>query len=170
MALFGRQAAFERMVRTHSGDLFRFAYWLCRDGSVAEDLVQETFARAWRSWGQLQDDKAVKPWLFTIVRNEHARLYERKRFDIEERELDELAAGGGYGSLGEYEMHQAIARLPLSYREPLVLQVLHGYSGKEIGAMLGINEAAVMTRLTRARQTLRRLMEPMVEPRKAAAR
>lgn len=170
MALFGRRASYEAMVRAYSGELFRFAWWLCRDRSVAEDLVQEAFVRAWKSWEQLRDEKAAKPWLFTIVRNEHARLYGRKRFDIEERELDELPAGDGWGSLGEYEMRQALGKLPVSYREPLVLQVLHGYSGKEIGEMLGINEAAVMTRLTRARQALRRLMEPALDRGREVAR
>ena len=72
---------FELIVRAHSADLYRFAYWLARDRSVAEDLVQECFARVWKHFDKLQQDKPVKPWLFTILRNEHARLYVKPRLE-----------------------------------------------------------------------------------------
>lgn len=153
------QSSFESMVRAYSADLYRFSYWWCRDRPLAEDLVQETFARAWKSWESLQDEKAVKAWLFTILRREHARLYERKRLEIEERELDQLMeTGPDYGA--QMEMREALFKLPPSYREPLIMQALGGFSGREIAAALEINEAAVMTRLTRARHALRKLIEP----------
>jgi RNA polymerase sigma-70 factor, ECF subfamily len=159
MLFHGRESRFESMVRAYSADLYRFAYWLCRDRPLAEDLVQEGFARAWKSWDSLQDEGAVKAWLFTILRREHARLYERKQFELEELELDELMACGTDG-IGQLEMREALFKLPATYREPLMLQTLGGFSGREIGAILEINEAAVMTRLTRARQALRKLIEP----------
>src|SRR5689334_10280361 len=73
---------FEGLVRAYSAELYRYGYWLCRDRFTAQDLVQETFARAWKGWGALKDEKAVRNWLYTILRNEHARLYERKQLDI----------------------------------------------------------------------------------------
>ena len=69
-----KHSGFESLVRAYSSELYRYAYWLCRDRFTAEDLVQETFARAWKSWDDLRDDKAAKSWLYTILRNEHARL------------------------------------------------------------------------------------------------
>src|SRR5215510_10694524 len=63
-------------------ELLRFACWLARDRSVAEDIVQEALLRAWRSRAELKDAAAVRPWLLTIVRREHARLYERKRLEL----------------------------------------------------------------------------------------
>ena len=72
-----RKAEFEQVVRAYANDLFRYLYWLSRVRAQAEDLVQEVFARAWAAWGDQRDEKAVKAWLFTIARNEHARLYER---------------------------------------------------------------------------------------------
>ena len=48
-------------------DVFRYAFWICKSKPMAEDLVQETFLRAWRSLESLQNDKAAKAWLFTIL-------------------------------------------------------------------------------------------------------
>lgn len=156
----GNRSRFETLVRAHSGDLYRFAYWLCRDRFVAEDLVQETFSRAWKGWQALRDERAVKSWLFSILRNEHARLYERKRVEIEEVELDELTIGVESTVQLSLEMREALQALPEGYRAPLLLQVLGGFSCAEIGGMLELNEAAVMKRVSRARNTLRRLMGP----------
>ena len=80
-------APFSRLLEMLRPDLLRFAFWLARDRSVAEDVVQETLIRAWKSKDELKDPAAARPWLFTIVRREHARLYERKRLptvDVDE--------------------------------------------------------------------------------------
>ena len=72
VALAGnRQQQFEGLVRAHSGELYRYAYWLCGQDALAQDLVQETFLRAWRSLDALRDDVAAKAWLATILRREH---------------------------------------------------------------------------------------------------
>lgn len=141
-------------MRAHSATLFRYAYWLCRDRHVAEDLVQETFARAWRAWRELRDQKLAKAWLMTILRNERARMFARKRIETES-EFDEEQLPPAPAFEGALEVAQMFAQLPESYREPLLLQVLGGFSCAEIAGMLGTSEGAVMTRLTRARQALR---------------
>ena len=108
-------------------DLLRFAFWLARDRSVAEDVVQETLIRAWKSKDELKDPAAARPWLFTIVRREHARLYERKRLptvDVEEVEALGDPALASDGDAGLTDLRRAIMQLPDEYREPLVLQVL----------------------------------------------
>ena len=150
---------FDQTARAYSADLYRFAYWLCRDRFVAEDLVQETFARAWKNWDSLEDLAAVKPWLITILRNEHARLYERKRLDIGDEDPQELEIPSHDRPGAHLELEQLVEALPPAYREPLVLQVLGGYECREIAGMLGTTEGAVMTRLTRARQALRAHLE-----------
>src|ERR1044072_5826334 len=63
-------------------ELVRCAFWLARDSSIAEGIVQEALLRAWRSRAELKGAAAVRPWLLTIVRREHARLYERKRVEL----------------------------------------------------------------------------------------
>ncbi len=138
-------------------DLLRFAHWLARDRSIAEDIVQESLLRAWRSREALKDPGAARPWLLTIVRREHARLYERKRLELVP--LDEVAeTRAEVGAEDEDDLltlRHAIMRLPLEYREPLVLQVLGGFSTEEIARELSLSSTAVLTRLFRARNKLR---------------
>lgn len=156
-----RQRQYEALVRAHSGDLYRHAFWLCGQDALAQDLVQETFLRAWRSLDALRDDAAAKAWLTTILRREHARLYERKPMpttDIAELELGDVAPGPEH--LGEdAALRAAIGRLDSKYREPLVMQVLGGFSIAEIARELGLGEAAVMTQVFRARQKLRVMLD-----------
>ena len=156
-----RKSKFESLARAYSAELYRYAYWLCRDRFTAEDLVQETFTRAWQGWSGLRDDRAAKSWLYTILRNEHARLHERKQLAIDaDQELDELMDHSGANAFDAFEMRDMLAALPETYREPLMLQVIGGYGCAEIATMMGITEGAVMTRLTRARQAVRRLLDP----------
>ena len=74
---------FEQTVRAYSPDLYRYAYWLCRDRHMAEDIVQESFARAWKAWSELRDFAQAKAWLMTIVRNECMRSFSRNHADVE---------------------------------------------------------------------------------------
>ena len=153
-----RRRRFERLCEPLRTDLYRFAFWLARDPSVAQDIVQETLLRAWRSLEALTDDGAVKPWLLTIARREHARLHERKRLvtvDLDELAIAEDPALGQSDDHESADVRAAIFALPDEYREPLVLQVLMGYSTDEIAAHLGLTNGAVLTRLCRARQRLR---------------
>lgn len=154
-----RRARFETVVRAYANDVFRYLYWLCRDRNLAEDLSQETFARAWAAWEDQRDEKALKAWLFTIARNEHARLYERKRLDIDpEAELDQVVSRAASDPGLGIDIRRALALLPEAYREPLLLQVLGGMSSAEIAGSLGSTEEAVNMRLSRARRSLREIL------------
>jgi RNA polymerase sigma-70 factor (ECF subfamily) len=149
-----------QLLESFRPDMLRFALWLARDRSVAEDVVQESMLRAWRSRGELKDAQAARPWLLTIVRREHARLYERKRLPT--TALDELPESDALQLAGPDEpellgLRLAILRLADDYREPLVMQVLGGFSTAEIAAELQLSQSAVLTRLFRARNQLRSL-------------
>lgn len=152
------QGGFEMMVRAYASDLYRFAYWLCRNRWQAQDLVQETFEAAWNARDSLRDEGAKKAWLFTILRNEHARTFERKQLDIVDAELEDLPVAAPGSHTERVELENALQSLPEKFREPLMLQTLGGFSGKEIAGMMGISEQNVMTRLSRARLALRRLV------------
>lgn len=151
------RARFEAIVADLYTDMYRYAAWLCRDRSIAEEVVQEALLRAWRAFDSLRDDKAAKPWLLTIVRRENARYFERRR--LETVDIDGLTgaqtaflAAGDDDRLGD--VREAIFGLHDDYREPLVLQVLLGHSTDEIAGLMGISAAAVLTRLHRARKKL----------------
>jgi RNA polymerase sigma-70 factor (ECF subfamily) len=152
------QTRFEALVNAYSADLYRFAYWLCRDRARAEDLVQETFLRAWRALAGLREEKAAKGWLLTILRHEHARFYERPLPVLESDDPDTLS-GPEAPSDDDELLRRALASLPLGYREPLLLQVLGGYRCEEIAQMLRLAPGTVMTRLFRARRRLRLVLE-----------
>ena len=149
---------FEEIVRTHAADLFRYAYWLARDRAQAEDVVQEALLRGWRAFPRLRERAAAKAWLYSIVRNEFFRL--RGAAAPAAESLEGLEVADERGELFGLELRDALHALPLAYAEPLALQVLGGFSCAEIAGMIGATEGATMTRLTRARQMLRRLAEP----------
>lgn len=149
---------FERWLANLRPDLLRFALWLARDRATAEDVVQEAMLRAWKARGELAEAGAGRAWLLTIVRREHARLYERKRFELTDVDAliatdDPQLAAADQQELSE--LRAAILRLPDDYREPLVMQVLGGFSTQEIASELGLTQSAVLTRLFRARDQLR---------------
>ncbi len=154
------RSRFHALCQSLRPDLLRFAFWLSRDRSLAEDVVQETLLRAWKSRDALKDETAAKPWLLTIVRREYARCFERKRLplvDVEELVAREEPTLADAGDAQLEELRAAMFKLPEEYREPLVLQVLMGYSTAEIAAELELSTAAVLTRLFRARKQLRAL-------------
>jgi RNA polymerase sigma-70 factor (ECF subfamily) len=152
--------AITRLFESMRPDLLRFAQWLARDRAIAEDIVQEALLRAWRSRETLKDPSAARAWLLTIVRREHARLYERKRLELVSLEevVETHASPVPVEPEGElFALRQAIMRLPIDYREPLLLQVLGGFSTDEIARELALSSTAVLTRLFRARNKLRAL-------------
>lgn len=157
-----KQRQFDALVRGYSGDLFRYAYWLCSEEALAHDLVQETFLRAWRSLDGLRETGAAKAWLITILRREHARLFERKTpqlVDVDEVDVaDEREALTPEAAGEEALIRAAMHRLDAKYREPLLMQVLGGFSCEEIARELNLTSAAVMTQLFRARQKLKAML------------
>lgn len=157
-----RHHRFEALVGALLPDLYRYAYWLCRDRARAEDVVQETLVRAWRSLDALRDERSAKPWLITILRRELARSYERVQPELVDIDDHELI--GDRGDMGEQAsdavaVRRAMARLEPEYREPLVMQVLLGYSIEEIATVMEMNPATVLTRLFRARKKLAAVLE-----------
>ncbi|MCV2885407.1 sigma-70 family RNA polymerase sigma factor [Aestuariibacter sp. AA17] len=156
-----KQKRYEALVRALHGDIYRYAYWLVKDKAIAEDIVQETFLRAWKSLDSLQDEKAAKSWLITILRRENARRFERKQFDTVD--MDEVVlvddAFSNETQIEHRELRKQLSNLSEEYREPLMLQILFGFTGEEIAEQLNLNKNTVMTRLFRARNQLKEAME-----------
>jgi RNA polymerase sigma-70 factor (ECF subfamily) len=157
-----RRRRFDRLVAGFHGDMYRYAAWLSRDRAIAEDVVQESLLRAWKSLDSLRDEVAAKAWLLTIVRRENARYFERKR--LETVDVDNLTPSQAAILAHEPDddvgdLRQAIYALEDDYREPLVLQVLMGLSTNEIAEQMELTQGAVLTRLHRARARLRDLLD-----------
>jgi len=154
----GRQAKFDQLAGAYGTDLYRYALWICGNDALAKDLVQETFLRAWKALDNLNDPKAAKSWLITILRREFARTFERKvpKFtDVDKVVVVEEREPEPDDRMEIQLLRQGILKLAPRYREPLLMQVVLGYSCEEISAALGIGKSAVMTQLFRAREQLK---------------
>ena len=153
-----RRARFDALCGSLRPDLYRYAFWLARDRAVAEDVVQDTLLRAWRSLESLSDDGAARAWLLTIARREFARRFERKQLEVVDVAALEAADDPALADADREqvaEVRAAIAALEPDYREPLFLQVVMGYTTEEIARHMDLKPGAVLTRLFRARQKLR---------------
>lgn len=157
----GRQAKFNQLAQSYGTDLYRYAMWICGNDALAKDLVQETYLRAWKALDRLKDPKAAKSWLITILRREFARTFERKvpKFtDLDKVVVQEESELEPDEQTEMKILRQGIMKLAPKYREPLLMQVVLGYSCKEISEALDISKSAVMTQLFRAREQLKTQM------------
>lgn len=154
------ESTFKELVTSYHKILYQYAFWLTRDSSVAEDLVQETFLRAWRGFDSLQKVESVKPWLITILKRENARRFQKKTFEFSDFDLENIADTNGQFTYS-FEMETLrhyIEQLPDKYREPLVMQLVLGSSQEEISSALDMPVNTVGTRLRRARLQLKSMI------------
>ncbi|MDT8407981.1 MAG: sigma-70 family RNA polymerase sigma factor [Wenzhouxiangellaceae bacterium] len=158
-----RKRRFDALARQYGDDLFRFGVWLCGDRTLAKDLVQETFMRAWKAIDNLKDVGAAKSWLITILRREYARTFERKVppiTDIDNVVVTEESELTPEDRTERDLLRSAMLQLEKKYSEPLVLQAVMGLSIAEIAVQLELSESAVMTRVFRAREKLKQKLQP----------
>lgn len=160
MGAQAHQHRFEMLARAQVPGLYRYAYWLCRDRALAEDLVQETLLRAWRSLDSLREEAAARRWLITILRNEFMRELSKRRdtVAIDDLPLVDTRASVGGADTDMHDVRRAMWKLTPEYREPLALQVIMGCTTQEIADTLGLTQGTVLTRLHRARNQLREHM------------
>lgn len=151
----------EAVVREHSRLVFKVAYAAVHHQQDAEDIVQEVFLRVLRNQGQLAEVVDLRAWLARITWNV---AHDRRRSRREAEVLDEVAEPRSQTPSPEraaerQEMAGVVARmiaaLPRELRDPLVLSTMEEMAGVEVAAVLGIPEAAVRSRVFRARQILK---------------
>jgi RNA polymerase sigma-70 factor, ECF subfamily len=157
----------EGLVRQHARLVYRIAYAVLRRHHDAEDATQETFVRVLRYSSKLAAVEDHKTWLARIawrVAVDRGRQHSRQRevpLEDPEKPVEEVASADALADetvLGKQiggQLEKLIAALPEKLREPLVLSALEEMSPREVAATLGINEAAVRSRVFRARQILR---------------
>ncbi len=149
------------MVQRYEKDLLRLCCLYLRDWNAAEDVVQETFLKAFRHLDSFRGESSEKTWLITIALN-GCRDYRRSawfRYIDSRVSLNVLPASSEPPDSEHVELTLAIMKLKPKYMEAVLLYFYEGYSMKEIGEMLGISEAAVSGRLQKAKQKLKQTLE-----------
>lgn len=173
----GRQdhVEFDRLYRENVDRLYRFAQRMCGQGEDAQDLVQETFLKAYRGLRGFRGEAQASTWLYTIAARACIRMRRKRKGEPEhELSLEQFIPT----STGELQLqipaqgltpeealetkevrralHDAIQALPQKYRLVLVLRDMEGLTAKEVGSVMGLNERAVKSRLHRARLFVRK--------------
>jgi len=162
------EALFNEMAAQHLDALYRTALRLTGRPQDAEDLVQETYLRAWRSLHTYRPGTNPKAWLFRILHNAHIdrfRASSRTVPTVDELEgqdpafvVHETPETLVMAGLMDAEVRQALAEIPEVFRACLVLADLEGFSYQEIAEILSIPRGTVMSRLFRGRRAMRRLL------------
>jgi RNA polymerase sigma-70 factor (ECF subfamily) len=163
---------FREIALQYLDGLYAYAMALTRNQAEAEDLVQETYLRALRAFGQLRPDSHLKSWLFTILRNvrlnqiRHARSgprvveIDRSLNDLPELERKREDPYSAYLMKRTHaDVRKAIENLPPVYREVIVLREFEDLSYKEIAEVLDCPTGTVMSRLGRAREKLKEKLQ-----------
>jgi RNA polymerase sigma-70 factor (ECF subfamily) len=165
----GERAAFRELVERYQAPLHSFVLRMVRRPSVAEELVQETFVRAYRAAARFRPEAAVSTWLFHIAArlamNEAARAHNRRELAVEPPDMPS-AKPGPQEALEQKELaaavEAALAQLPPKQRAAVVLARFEGMSYREIAQVLEVSEGAVDGLLQRARLALSKVLRPFV--------
>jgi len=160
----GNKAAFGKLIRIHQKRLFRFIYGLVNSFDTAEDIVQETFVKAFEKIETFKTGYAFYPWIATIARNRAYNLIEREQ---KKESLDKMTEVGfdpqssDIGGLDKLlndenskRLYKAISALPVKYRVVFTLRHYEKMDYAEIASYLKIPPGTVDSRLYRARQML----------------
>ena len=170
------QARFTELAMEHMSSLYTAALRMTRNPADAEDLVQETYLKAYRGYGGFQEGTNLKAWLYRILTNTFINTYRAKKRRPEETDIDDVEnlylyrrLGGLEGArasrsaedelldvLTETEVRDAVESLPEQFRLAVLLADVEGFSYKEIAEILDIPIGTVMSRLHRGRRALQK--------------
>jgi RNA polymerase sigma-70 factor (ECF subfamily) len=172
------QARFAEQAMEYMSSLYSAALRMTRNPSDAEDLVQETYLKAYRAFGSFQEGTNLKAWLYRILTNTFINSYRARRRRPEQTELDDVEDLYLYRRLGgleavtagrsaeeevlehftEGEVKLAVEELPEQFRMAVLLADVEGFSYKEIAEILDVPIGTVMSRLHRGRRALQKAL------------
>ena len=174
LSLICRSRDFRNQLEQSRTKLYRVAFSWCHDAALSDDLVQETLTKALKNMGQLRDPELLNSWLFRILNNcwhDHFRQH-REMEDIDE--IEDYRCANVYTPEDAHAQNQivsrvryAISQLPLGQRQVLTLVDLEEFSYAEVASILGLPAGTVMSRLCRARQALKDLLQELAPPQSA---
>jgi RNA polymerase sigma factor (sigma-70 family) len=164
----GEHAAFGELVGRYQHVVSAVSYSRTRDHALGEDVAQETFLAAWRQLHQLREPGRLRSWLCGIARNLAGKAKKRSTRDVPvDGEIELVAQGNPFEAVcaaeAERVVGEALARVPETYRDVLVLHYQEHLSVREVSEALGISEAAALQRLSRGRQYLANGVTSLVE-------
>jgi RNA polymerase sigma-70 factor (ECF subfamily) len=153
------EAAFARLVREYKDMVYAVALVHGRDRTLAEDVSQEVFMKAFRSMDDMREPERIKTWLFSITRNtaiDHARRRVKAPVSLDANPVDPPApeVDGGLPDERLAKVRTVIDTLQEDYREILVLRYIKGLSYRQIGDVLGMTVSAVGEKLCRVRKAI----------------
>lgn len=163
---------FEKIVEQFGNDVLRYAYLYLGDRYLAEDVSQQVFLKAYQNMSGFRGDASIKTWLYRITINTcknvcKSRAYRQRR---EETPLDVLQEVSDPACEPEdLDLWQEVLALPENYRDVVILKYYKGYDSVEIARILGVSQASVRTRLSRAMAKLRGILEEGGEKHEQAA-
>ena len=172
------QEQFTSDAMQYAPQLFSTALRMTRNRSDAEDLVQETYIKGWRSFHTFQEGTNLRAWLFRIMTNTYINKYnakKRKGIEVELDDVEELFLYKRLGSIDQSqlsssaedqmlelftddEVKNALESLPEDFRIPVLLSDVDGFAYKEIAEMLEIPIGTVMSRLHRGRKAMQKML------------
>ena len=161
-----RQNEFESIAMPHARSLLRVARRLTFDPAIAEDLVQETLLRAWRGFDRFQAGTNARAWLFRILFNAfyaHGRKIRSSPLLVPLQMPGRVAephSGTDFSLLDSAMLSAALDDLSEEHRTVILLAVVEGFTCRELADILSMPIGTVMSRLSRARQSLRERLAP----------
>ena len=171
----GDEFAFVTLYDRHKGAVYGYAAKMLLSRAAAEDIVQETFARAYEHRQRLVSAASFRSWVFTIARNQCLNAIARADREpaLREDAPDTPAPGTPFSHLLKSEqaalVHKALDALPPAYREVLVLREYQNLSYDEIAAVTRTTVSSVKSRLFKARRKTGEILRPWLDPTPAAA-
>ncbi len=157
-AAAGDIESFGKLCRRYYRPMIAIAYSVLSDHHLAEDAAQESFARALVNVRKLKNRSRFAPWLAAICRNAAKDMVAVKARQTSVADLSQAADGGSGNENGEL-IRRAIERLPAQARELIVLRYYNKLSYEQIASVLGISQAAINGRLTRAKRNMAKYLK-----------
>lgn len=165
-----RHRDFEREAAPHMNLLYNYAYWMTGDADNADDLLQETFLKAYRFWDKYEKGTNIKAWLFKIMKNSYINLYRKDKREPDKVDYDDVQNFYNdiraestnpndlqeqiFGGLLDDEVSSALESLPEEFRTVVILCDIEGLPYEEIAEFVDCPIGTVRSRLHRARKML----------------